>query len=154
MDDFIGQAVRIAFYKTATANENEIHIANVQLREVGAPCATPTELAISNISFNGADVSWEGQEDKISIIEYSTYPDFNVSQCDTLINTLTHSLSHLQTGTTYYVRVRQICGQNSISDYSNVVSFMTLIGLPYINPLTTLDRPTSSCNLLSGMGSS
>lgn len=142
MDDFIGQAVRIAFYKTATANENEIHIANVQLREVGAPCATPTELAISNISFNGADVSWEGQEDKISIIEYSTYPDFNVSQCDTLINTLTHSLSHLQTGTTYYVRVRQICGQNSISDYSNVVSFMTLIGLPYINPLTTLDKWT------------
>lgn len=142
LNAFVGGSIRFAFYKAATANENELHIANVQIREVGEPCATPTDLQVSNISFTSATVTWNAQEDKVSVVEYSAYADFSVAKRDTLVNTLSHQLTDLVPGTTYYVRVHQICGRNSISDYTDVVPFMTLIGLPYVNPLSSLDKWT------------
>ena len=107
-----------------------------------SPCATPTGLTVSNISYNGADLNWilTGSSGSCEI-EYSTNPDFTSS---TTVNTGTtsFSLTNLDPITTYYVRVRLFCGIAAHGSWSNTVSFTTTGGyiacLPPIN-LTVLN---------------
>lgn len=138
MDAFVGQKVRFAFYKSATANDNDIHIANVQLREFGAPCAEPTNVRVSDIGFTTATVTWSGQANKMAVVEYSNFADFTNAKADTVASDTVHALANLYGGATYFVRVKQICAANSISEYSESAEFSTLIGLPYSNPLTSI----------------
>ena len=107
-----------------------------------SPCATPTGLTVSNISYNGADLNWilTGSSG-ICEIEYSTNPDFTSSTTvDT--GTTSFSLTNLDPITTYYVRVRLFCGIAAHGSWSNTVSFTTTGGyiacLPPIN-LTVLN---------------
>ena len=138
MDEFAGQMVRFAFYKSATANSNDIHIADVQLREFGAPCAEPAAVRVTEVGFTSATVEWSGMADKMAVVEYSTFADFTNAKADTVASDTIHTVTGLNSGSTYFVRVKQICAANSISDYSPAAEFSTLIGLPYYNPLTAI----------------
>lgn len=139
MDNFVGQTVRFAFYKTATANTSKIHIANVQLREMGAECDIPTDVQIIDAHFNDAVVAWNGDADKVYIVEYSTMSDFTNAKRDTVYGALSDTLSDLRSGATYFVHVQRVCDATSLSDFSSSVSFATLIGLPYVNALSDVD---------------
>lgn len=132
LNNFIGDKIRIAFYKASTgAADNDLHIANLQVREVGEACDAPDSLRTSAVSFQYADIAWNGNPNKMTLIEYSFDATFSGSHVDTVESGLTHRLSGLLPAKTYYVRAWQICGANSISEYSNVLTFNTSIGLPY-----------------------
>jgi len=140
MDAFTGHVVRFAFYKKNTGNTvNQVHIANVQLRELSEICDAPTDLQVSNVQFTTADLSWNGSDDKSFIIEYSMIADFTNAKRDTVFGTTTHTLTGLRTGTTYFVHVQQVCSQKSTSDFGEALSFTTEMGLPYIHALSSLD---------------
>ena len=117
---------------------------------LASPCATPTGLTVSNISYNGADLNWilTGSSGSCEI-EYSTNPDFTSS---TTVNTGTtsFSLTNLDPITTYYVRVRLFCGIAAHGSWSNTVSFTTTGGyiacLPPIN-LTVLNIGSNGAGL-------
>lgn len=149
MSQYAGKRVRIAFYKTATRQDNscDVHIANVRIAQ---PCANPDSLSASNIGFTQANLSWKGTTGNPTIIEYATTDDFLKSKLDTIASGLTHTLSALQEGTAYYVRVYQICAGNQSSDFSNTLSFTTTYGVPYVEAFTTLhdwktyNQPVSS----------
>ena len=134
---YAGQRVRIAFYKTATRQDNtcDVHIANVR---IAMPCATPTDLSVSDITFTGAVLLWKGEATNPTIVEYAATADFLRPWRDTVVSGLTHTLTNLQQGTAYYVRVWQLCPGNQTSDYSNTLALTTTYGLPYVEPFTTL----------------
>lgn len=138
MDAYVDKSVRIAFYKAATANDNDLHIANFQLREVGEQCDLPTDVVVSNITFTQASLSWNGTPEKATVIEYATLPDFSNARRDTVYNEFSHTLNNLRTGSTYYVHLMQLCGANSISEFTDAVTFTTLIGVPYENAFASI----------------
>ncbi|MBQ9340679.1 MAG: choice-of-anchor J domain-containing protein [Paludibacteraceae bacterium] len=136
------ERVCVAFYKetSSIAIDNDLHIANVQLRVLGEECDEPENLAVSDIALHSAVLTWSGKNDKPSVVEYSLNADFT-SATSVLVSTgATYTLSGLASGTTYYARVKQICAENSESGYSNVATFATPIGLPYIEPFSTLSN--------------
>lgn len=135
MDAFVGERVRFAFYKNATANTSKIHIANVQLREMSGDCEAPTELQVSDVLFSTAVVSWNGEEDKTYIVEYSTMDDFTNAKRDTVM-ALTHTIQGLRSGATYFVHVQKMCEATSLSDFTEARSFTLDYGLPYVNALS------------------
>lgn len=133
LSEFLDQKVNIAFYKASAhaTNDNDLHIANVQLRVIGEPCQDPSDLAADSVSFTIARVSWQGVADKTTLVEYSPTQDFSAAIVDTVVGGTTHLIEGLRPATTYYVRVMTICGENSTSGYSNTVTLNTSIGLPY-----------------------
>ena len=89
-------------------------------------CPKPFNLAVNNVSFNGAELSWiETGTATNWIIEYSTASDFSGATVATATSTPTYSLSGLSDGTTYYVRVKANCGGGDESLWSNHFSFTT-----------------------------
>lgn len=138
LSDFRGERVRIAFYKgidAASNNAADIHVSNFQIRVVGDECATPTNLVASQVSFTSAHLSWESEAESAVLIQYATMADFSNAKSDTIVSGTEHDLVNLATATTYFVRVRNLCGSNSVSEYSDVVTFATSIGLPYTDAL-------------------
>ena len=88
-------------------------------------CSVPTNLTISNLSDNSAKVSWSqpggGNE---WVVEYSPSSSFspstNITSHDTSL-----LLSGLTPGTTYYVRVSNVCSSLSASPRCMPISFAT-----------------------------
>lgn len=138
MDNFAGRMVRFAFYKAAAANDNDLHIANVKLAEFGEPCDKPTDLHTTEITFTSATIAWQGVEDKATIIEYGYAADFTNAKADTIASGLTYTLNNLLAEKTYFVRVRQLCGVNSMSENSESIQFTMPVGIPYVNDLSSL----------------
>ena len=93
-------------------------------------CPVPTNLSISGITSISAVVSWEGEADSYELqympsidndankdaIEWTTITDA-VSPC---------TLSNLESGTSYVVKVKSVCGENSESAWSQEESFTTI----------------------------
>lgn len=139
MKPYIGKSVRVAFYKatTNTLYSNDIHIANLQIREVGEACDVPTDLTADSVSFTLARLTWNGSDEAKTVFQYSEDAGFANAKTDTAQSGLSHVLTGLKTNTTYYVRIQQICGENSISDYTEPISFTTLLGLPFVHTFNT-----------------
>lgn len=135
VSDFRGERIRVAFYKASAAdteNDNDIHIANVKVRVVGEPCATPTELTVDSTSFTVAHLAWTSENAEAQTVIYTaTLNDFSNARVDTAVAVSDYLITGLAPATTYYVRVKSLCGENSESEYSETVSFSTSIGLPY-----------------------
>lgn len=139
MDAFVGERVRFAFYKDAQDKLTKIHIANVQLREMGSFCEVPTDVQVDDVQFSTAVVSWNADASKAYIVEYSAMADFTNAKRDTVYSTLTDTLKNLRSGTSYFVRVQKMCDASGISDFSESRSLKTDIGLPYYNALNDVE---------------
>lgn len=86
-------------------------------------CPKPKTLTASNVMYDGASFSWIGGEESKWVIEFSTNSaDWSEAIVEE-ITTNPYTKTGLTTGTTYYARVKAICGEEDESDYSNVVSF-------------------------------
>ena len=82
-------------------------------------CYAPENLTISSIGMHRATLHWDSDSNDVSwIVEYSTVPDFTGATSVT-VSTNSCQLSGLNTGTNYYVRVKNDCGTNSTSDWTN-----------------------------------
>jgi len=140
LSQYRNQRVRIALYKESThpTNDNDLHIANLQVRVVGDPCNTPQALTAVSVGSTTASIQWQGQTDKPSVIDYALAADFSAAKSDTILSGNSHTLAGLLKGKTYFVRVYQICGANSVSDYSSTLQFTTSYSLPYVEPFATI----------------
>ncbi len=88
-------------------------------------CYAPTALAASNITATGATLSWTaGDAETAWTVEYGTASDFAGAVSQDVATTPTLNLT-LTPATTYYVRVKAVCGVGDESTWSNPVSFMT-----------------------------
>ena len=83
----------------------------------------PTNLAASNISAFGADLSWTASTDNIGVAEYDVYIDGSVSQTVTSNSAI---LIGLTSNTVYEANVKAIDVSGNESGFSNTIQFRTL----------------------------
>ena len=103
-------------------------------------CMAPTGLTVSDLHSDGATLSWNGTESDYQIA-IGTSPDISSPSFTTSGNTAT--LSGLSPETTYYAKVRTVCGSSNYSYWSGIVSFTTL---PACSAPTNL---TANVNILT-----
>ncbi len=93
-----------------------------------SPCIAPTDLTVSNVSYNGADLTWNQPGDGYEwLIEYSINPEFSSSSFESSFDPYL-SLTGLDPITTYYVRVANECGTLGNSEWVTT-SFTTTGGV-------------------------
>ena len=139
---YINERVCIAFYKetSSIAVDNDLHIANVQLRVTGEECEEPKNVNVSDVTLHSAVLTWSGLSDKPSVIEYSVNADLTSATAVAVSGGTTYTLSGLESGTTYYVRIKQVCSDKAESGYSNIVTFTTPFGIPFVEPFASLSN--------------
>ena len=99
-----------------------------------SPCLAPTNLTVSNISYNGADLTWDQPGDGYEwLIEYSINPEFSSSSFESSFDPYL-SLTGLDPITTYYVRVANDCGTMGTSDWVTT-SFTTTGGIIIVSDI-------------------
>ncbi len=109
------------------------------LFEESASCLEPTGVQVADATTTGATLSWNpgGEESAWDIFvtdDASITPDETTTPTVANIAENPYALTGLTSGTTYYVYVRAICGENEISAWSSAAIFNTAcdaMALPY-----------------------
>ena len=133
---YVNQTVTIAFYGESTIGngDNDLHLDNVRVDEV-PDCPKPTQLTVSNITANSADLAWTEMGTSTSwIVEYGTagFTPGNGSTLTVMDSAFLH-FDGLQDNTTYDVYLLADCGYGNLSNAATVsfTTIMTAASLPY-----------------------
>jgi hypothetical protein len=101
--------------------------------EVTPTCNEPTNVALSNVTSTGVDVTWDAPTAGTSPISYSVYystsntaPTLTTAPTVHGINGPATVLTSLIPATTYYLWVRSKCSTTDSSSWSSVKQFTTL----------------------------
>ena len=107
-------------------------------------CSKPTELTATEITANSVKLSWtENGEATAWEIQYSTDAD-NIDEGTTLLVTENpYTLTGLTAQTTYYVRVRAVCGEGDYSNWSPTATFTTEVRGEKTQVRAVYDNPTN-----------
>ncbi len=95
-------------------------------------CNAPTNLSVSNITADSANLSWDAVTNESGGYEYVLFTDSTIPNASTTpagsvaTGVITVDLTNLTAGTNHNVYVRTNCGNGILSDWSNVASFNTL----------------------------
>ena len=120
LSDYANQNVYIAFYAEAssqTTTANQLHIDNVSVdHPICKTCQVPTDVTISDVTAHSATVTWT-----------SDATEFDLSVGNNLIEGVTspYTLTNLNPGTAYSVKVCANYGTNGYSQWTDAVSFTT-----------------------------
>ena len=132
-----GQTVYIAF-KYEGNNAHAWYVDNIVI-EQGPACPKPTGLEVSNVTTQGATLSWTAGSDetKWKVIYGAT--GFDPASAGTTIDNVTtnpYTLTGLTAETEYDVYVKAVKGSD-VSEVSNKANFTTLSAAPVIGLSTT-----------------
>ena len=107
-------------------------------------CYRPDPVAVGEITASSVDLSWYGNASSYEV-EYADNAAFTNSTTIVVNDTAT-SISNLNTYTNYWFRVRGICSSSDSSEWSAVVSAVTLLdcGDNNINIIDTIGNGTSA----------
>lgn len=117
---------RVAFrYTGGTGNNYYIGIDDISVEAI-TDCASPTQLAASNMTSTTADLDWAaGNEETSWQIEYGVTGFAHGAGTVVTANAPAYSLTGLTASTAYDVYVRAICGANQYSEWSDAITFTT-----------------------------
>ena len=134
---FAGSSVTIAFYGESTESngDNNIHVDNVSIDYIPA-CPKPTGLTVANVTNHTADLSWNqlGEASEWEVVYTLEGREFTATT-----NTNPYTLTGLDADSPYTVKVRANCGADGYSEWSNEVSFTTMVACPAPTNLTVSD---------------
>lgn len=106
-------------------------IPNIIFGGISQACATPYYLAISNIGITTATVSWQASATAPSggsdyyVSTSSVYPTATTIPTGSITSGTSANMGPLLPATTYYVWVRNNCGNSIYSSWSDAISFTT-----------------------------
>jgi chitodextrinase len=136
---------------------NSTNFSTIDWPDTIAP-TTPTNLAVSGITHNSADLTWDASTDNVQVTAYDIYLDGNYHSSSSTNNTV---LTGLSAATSYTVSVKAKDAAGNESGTSNIENFTTedpqieycssqgnnqnyefikLVGLNQINNLTSSDN--------------
>lgn len=127
-----GDASAINPASPPVANNTRAFVPNIILGGITQACETPQYLVLSAITQTTATVTWEnlarttpsnGSEYYLTTL--NNKPNENTSPTGSVPNGLSANLTNLQPGTTYFVYVRNNCGNGEYSDWSPSVKLTT-----------------------------
>ncbi len=112
-------------------------------------CSKPTELTATEITANSVKLSWtENGEATAWEIQYSTDAD-NIDEGTTILVTENpYTLTGLTAQTTYYARVRAVCGEGDYSNWSPTATFTTEV--KNLVNVTVTAKPTEGGTVTGG----
>ncbi len=151
LDQYRGSGRYIAFRAApavSPASYNYVYIDDVVVDPLPT-CLRSEDLVATNITADGADLSWYNGSEYVSeyIVAVSTDENFNPDTCTNTFTTsdTTVSLAGLNSYTRYYWAVLADCGGDS-SDWSGIATFQTLIdcGENGVNLIDTIGDGTST----------
>ena len=136
--------VKYVAVKYTTENSYYLYLDDFTFEEA-ASCLEPTDVTASNISTNGARISWTAGASETSWDIYyttnpSTVPTSGTTPSVSGTSTKPYNLTGLDPATTYYVYVRAACSGSDKSDWSTPCTFNTdcnAMSLPYTNTFET-----------------
>ena len=112
--------------------------ANFAITDTTAP-STPIGLSVSDITQNGATISWTASTDNVGVTGYNIYKNNSTTPSNsTLITSTTYNASGLTAGTSRTYTVEAIDAAGNKSAMSDLLTFITLNS-------TTTTTATSSC---------
>ena len=128
---------------TATYAYNYIYLDSVVVDLLPA-CYRPEPVAVGDITANSIDLNWFGNASSYEV-EYADNADFTNSSV-TVVNDTTVTIDNLDNYTSYWFRVRGICGAGDSSEWSATVQAITLLdcGQGNVNIIDTIGNGTSS----------
>lgn len=142
-----GHGKYIAFYREGSSTSYGYYLDDINVYEERA-CATPTNAAVSNLTANGATISWNstGLTNNLLVTTVSVHPD-SIDENDPAVvlyldelQANGYSLAQmLNSNTTYYVYVQADCGGSRPSVWSKEYKFKTLCAnttVPYTEDFT------------------
>lgn len=131
LGQFVGDTILIGFYgeSTVSGGDNDLHIDNVRVIANGLPvphdtCNVPTAVNVNVIDSTTATVNWTagGSETRWQLMLNDDSENLrNVSAKP-------YVLSGLTPATSYTVKVRAVCSNTNMSDWSAAASFTTPAG--------------------------
>ena len=136
-------------YEGGTNNNYYLSIDDVVVSN-GPACFPTGTLSYGELSAHTAKLSWDlvDQTQNAWVVEYSESNQF--FEPVYTVNASTHEnfvLTGLDAETTYYVRVRGNCGEGSLSDVSNTISFTTAEACPLPTNLVASNLTQVSADL-------
>lgn len=139
LDAYAGKKILLRF-KAINGDGNNLYLDNIKVNAaIQVPCNVPNGLQASNITENGAFLSWQPN---LQATQYSlayriaAAYDWNY----VTIYGNTYTAQNLQAATYYECKVAAVCAAGSQSEYSAVQGFTT--ATPYIEPPTPTDTTT------------
>jgi len=105
------------------------------------PCPQASNINITNITLNTANVNWVAATGALSY--YVRYKVSGVSNWTTINTPNTYlNLTNLLSNTQYDLQIQSICPNNEYSSYTTIINFTTEV----TPPPTTCDTPTGVSN--------
>ena len=121
LSEYAGETIMIQFYTEANYGNGAVFVDNISIHEVPA-CAVSTGLAASEVTAATATLSWTSEAENFKV-QYTT-DKANWGE-EHAVAATTLALEGLTEQTTYYARVKAICGEASESEYCEEISFTT-----------------------------
>lgn len=119
---------RAATKPTASSMTTQLYLDDISVVRY-KECAIPEDLATSEISATSVKLNWSGDEGASWIVNLSADPAFANEEKAVLVDEEVAEMSLLVTGldtaTTYYWTVQQVCDAQSVSDLSQPATFKT-----------------------------
>ena len=126
LNNYTGNGQYIAFRNITTASYSYSYNYIDDFEVVIAPsCFPPDNITTSNISLTNATLSWNGTASNY-IVAYGTGNDPD-AMTQVAVSGNSTILSDLSQGTGYNFYVKSICSADDTSDWSNPISFFTLM---------------------------
>ena len=98
-------------------------------------CYPPENLTVSNITANGAEISWESDASSTTFaVEYKLATEEDWTLASNSISGNTYTLSGLETYTTYDVKVYTVCTENSravSTSFTTTPDASLILSIPY-----------------------
>ena len=111
-------------------------------------CYPPENLTVSNITANGAEISWESDASSTTFaVEYKLATDTDWTLASNTISSNSYALSDLEVFSDYQVKVYSVCGDET--SIAQTISFRTspdasiMLSIPYTQ---NFDDPTAVTN--------
>ncbi|MBR2266345.1 MAG: fibronectin type III domain-containing protein, partial [Paludibacteraceae bacterium] len=117
----IPAGAKLAFAYTPVNSAYTAGIDDITI-SVAPACAIPTELQASAIEATTATLSWTSEAENFKV-QYTVNKE-NWGE-EHAVNAKTFDLTELTPNTTYYARVKAVCGVSEESDYSSEIEFTT-----------------------------
>ena len=125
-----------------------------------AYCATPGNVAVTNIDFDSAHISWVENGGATAwdlIVSDTLVTDFENANILS-VSATDYTITGLNGNTPYYVYVRANCGSNSVSGWTSATYFrsacMGYTAVPYVTGFEDVESDLPNCWIAVASGSS
>ena len=136
---------RLAFlYTGGTSSMYNVSLDDIVVDYIDYSCAGVSDVQVSEFTRTTATIQWDYTlGHRAAQVQIAADANFEfIVDSASVINDSIYMSTGLDLGTVYYVRARQICGEDEYSEWSEVITFTTSYGVPFRPRFNNTSIPT------------